>query len=45
MPVLAPKKSHSSVIQLVPVPKYWLKLPMILLRPVLLFVPNARVKP
>ncbi len=45
MPVPAPATFHSSPIQLVPVPKYWVKLPMKLLRPELLFVPNAKVNP
>jgi len=45
MPVLAPATSHSSPIQLVPEPKYWLKLPRKLFRPELPLVPNARVNP
>ena len=45
MPVPAPATIHSSPIQFVPVPKYWLKLPMMWLVPELPFVPNARVKP
>ena len=45
MPVPAPATIHSSPIQLVPVPKYWLKLPMTWFRPELLLVPNARLKP
>jgi hypothetical protein len=35
MPVPAPATIHSSPIQVVPVPKYWLKLPMTLLAPAL----------
>ena len=34
-----------SLAKPVPVPAYWVKLPRILLKPVLLFVPNASVKP
>ena len=45
MPVPAPRNSHSSAMSLVPVPKYWVKLPMTLFRPALPLVPNARVKP
>nr|BFE68460.1 hypothetical protein GCM10020092_017610 [Actinoplanes digitatis] len=45
MPVPAPAIIHSSPIQLVPVPKYWLKLPMTLFTPELPLVPKERVKP
>jgi hypothetical protein len=45
MPVPAPRKSHSSPMKFVCVPKYWVKLPITLLAPALSLVPNARVKP
>jgi hypothetical protein len=40
-----PVSPHISGIQLVPVPKYWVKLPMKRLAPSLSLEPKVRVKP